>query len=114
MEPTLNAHSAIDLSPRTYADVEEPGVGMLDTYRYHPWRAPGHAPVIDPCGVAGGSNNPNLPPEKGGIAPPGYEKGERGSALSPVAPTIWKRHNPDGTPGTVEVAWALVANHGGG
>jgi hypothetical protein len=24
-----------------------------DWTRYHPWRAPGHAPVSDPCGVAG-------------------------------------------------------------
>ena len=25
-----------------------------DSYRYNPWRAPGHAPVVDPCGQAGG------------------------------------------------------------
>ena len=24
-----------------------------DTYRFHPWRAPGSAPVADSCGVAG-------------------------------------------------------------
>ena len=23
-----------------------------DTYRYNPWRAPGHAPVNDACGMA--------------------------------------------------------------
>jgi len=25
-----------------------------DKYRYNPWRAPGHAPVLDPCGIVGG------------------------------------------------------------
>ena len=25
-----------------------------DSYRFNPWRAPGHAPVVDPCGQAGG------------------------------------------------------------
>ena len=24
-----------------------------DVYRYNPWRAPGYAPVVDPCGMAG-------------------------------------------------------------
>ena len=25
-----------------------------DSYRHNPWRAPGSAPVVDPCGQAGG------------------------------------------------------------
>ena len=25
-----------------------------DSYQYNPWRAPGFAPVVDPCGQAGG------------------------------------------------------------
>lgn len=25
-----------------------------DSYRFNPWRAPGHAPVVDACGMAGG------------------------------------------------------------
>lgn len=25
-----------------------------DSYRFNPWRAPGSAPVVDPCGQAGG------------------------------------------------------------
>ena len=33
-----------------------PRVGSAnDTYRFHPWRAPGSAPVTDPCGTAGGT-----------------------------------------------------------
>ena len=28
-----------------------------DAYRYNPWRAPGYAPVVDPCGQAGGEYN---------------------------------------------------------
>ena len=26
-----------------------------DIYQWNPWRAPGSAPVYDPCGMAGGS-----------------------------------------------------------
>merc|ERR1712110_1289966 len=29
-------------------------MGKNDSYQYNPWRAPGSAPVIDPCGQAGG------------------------------------------------------------
>ena len=29
-----------------------------DTYRHHPWRAPGTAPVVDACGMAGGAARP--------------------------------------------------------
>ena len=29
-----------------------------DLYRYNPWRAPGNAPSFDPCGMAGGSPQP--------------------------------------------------------
>ena len=28
-----------------------------DTYRQHPWRAPGSAPIVDPCGMAGGAHH---------------------------------------------------------
>lgn len=28
-------------------------------YYYSPWRAPGSAPVFDPCGMAGGTTNPH-------------------------------------------------------
>jgi hypothetical protein len=27
-----------------------------DTYKHNPWRAPGTAPVYDPCGAAGGGH----------------------------------------------------------
>jgi hypothetical protein len=33
--------------------------GATDWYFYSPWRAPGAAPVMDPCGVAGGHKPPN-------------------------------------------------------
>ena len=72
MEPTLNSASADTLSPRTFSDAPQPGgAPPLDAYRYTPWRAPGYAPVADPCGLAGGSLH-DLPPSKGGVAPPGY------------------------------------------
>lgn len=39
---------------RTYhRDV--PALSKGDVFRWNPWRAPGNAPVYDPCGMAGGS-----------------------------------------------------------
>lgn len=52
-----------------------------------PWRAPGTAPIISPCGASGSTN---------------------GESLAPATREIWQR----GT--TVEVAHAITANHGGG
>jgi hypothetical protein len=75
----------------------------------HPWRAPGHAPVADPCGVAGAYH------EKpgggvGGATPYGAKRGDLGSQLKPLAGvhTEWRRDE-----GTAEVAFMLGANHGG-
>lgn len=59
MGPTLHSAGAggpnsDGLSPRTYNDAEAAGSGSYDITAYNPWRAPGHAPLLDPCGVAGG------------------------------------------------------------
>merc|ERR1712226_1822039 len=73
----------------------------------HPWRAPGSAPVFDPCGFAGGSNTTNV--GAGGFVPKGHKAGDKGSALPPIMEqTIWKAG------AVVEVSWAIGANHGGG
>ena len=91
-----------------------------DWSRWHPWRAPGSAPVIDACGVAGGSHNHPYSTDgamypgdwNGGASHPGplteYAKfGDLGTSL-PVGPvTTWRR----GT--QVEVAWTIEFNHGG-
>uniref|UniRef100_A0A7S4B7Q2 Chitin-binding type-4 domain-containing protein n=1 Tax=Chrysotila carterae TaxID=13221 RepID=A0A7S4B7Q2_CHRCT len=80
-----------------------------DTYRFHPWRAPGTAPVADACGMAGGS-----PSIGGGAAvfssTPFAKQGDLGSHVLPrSAPQVtWKAG------GVVEVAWGIRANHGGG
>jgi hypothetical protein len=52
-EPTLNSAGAggpasAGLAPRTYNDYSIPGIGSVDSTKYNPWRAPGHAPVADP------------------------------------------------------------------
>ena len=79
-----------------------------DLYRYNPWRAPGSAPVLDSCGMAGGG-----PMNVGGEAKyttTKYAKtGDLGSSLPP-APTgvVWKAGS------VVEASWSIRANHGGG
>jgi len=76
---------------------------------YHPWRAPGTAKLLNPCGLSGGSTKNN--DVAGGY---GWDtivgvQGYPGTSLPPVKyKTIWQR----GT--NVEVAWGIAANHGGG
>jgi len=80
-----------------------------DWTQFNPWRAPGTAPVYDPCGMAGGGQKAG-DPGNGGVPPPGHKVGDLGSRLAVLASgsTYYK-------PGSVvEVAWAIDANHGGG
>merc|ERR1711879_648388 len=75
-----------------------------DFTKYNPWRAPGKAPVMDPCGIASGFTNPGR-----AEVPQGYRGGQKGSEVLPeVAPTYWKAG------GTAQVGWGLSAQHGGG
>ena len=83
---------------------------VYDIYRHNPWRAPGHAPVADACGLAGGTPWGGASPEEGeymntSAAPHGM----KGSELPPL---------PTGTQfkigGTAEVSWNVIFNHGGG
>lgn len=65
--------------------------GKYDPFRTKPWRAPGSAPILSPCGVDGG------------------QKGHTdGTKLAPKARTTWQRGS------AVEVAQSVTANHGGG
>jgi len=82
-----------------------------DFFYYSPWRRPGSAPVIDSCGIAGG----RLPGQGPGGFGAGYRNttnaklGDRGSKLDPIASqATWTAGS------TVDVAWTLQANHGGG
>lgn len=84
--------------------------GPDDYFYYSPWRRPGSAPVIDPCGSAGG----RLPGQGDGGFGAQYTNtthakvGDRGSKL-PHTPSgvTWKAGRD------YEVAWTLQANHGG-
>jgi len=88
----------------------------FQTYGYcglgsiNPWCAPGSAPVMSPCGVAGGDKVQGAP-GNGGDAPPGYSLGHDGAALPPlkgIKPRVWKIGE------AVDASWTIVANHGGG
>lgn len=76
-----------------------------DWTRTRPWRSPGAAPVLDACGMAGGSFQNNENP--GGHPPPGHTWGDRGSALPALSrrPVEWRAGS------VVEVSWAIAANH---
>lgn len=73
-----------------------------------PWRAPGTAPVRGSgCGAAGGGPNPP-PHDNGSKPPPGWSQGADGIGQKAVNPTTWQRGYSQ------YVAFAIVANHGGG
>ena len=80
--------------------------GPLDWYYYSPWRYPGYAPIIDPCGVAGGHRPPKGP--FGGIYfnTSHASLGDYGSVVLPAMPsnTSWKAG------ATVQVTWTIEAN----
>jgi hypothetical protein len=99
MEPTVR-----DPNARTW-DYEGT---LVDWTRYNPWRSPGWAPVLSPCGQAGGG--PTYHPENGGLAPKGIPQGMDGRDLPELTnvTTVWEA-------GSVQdVAWSIHANHGGG
>jgi hypothetical protein len=83
--------------------------GENDFTAQMPWRAPGTAPVYGSgCGVAGGSPFSNMT-HNGGFAPPGYEYGQDFLTIPKTAvPYTLARGSVQ------EMAWAALANHGGG
>ena len=82
-----------------------------DFYQFAPWRAPGSAPVLDSCGVAGGVKA-GQPAAAAGGDYQNTSKARRSDlgSLLPRAPsgTVWKAGS------VVEVAWTRKAWHGGG
>jgi hypothetical protein len=93
LEPTLPE------SARTY-NLENASANG-DWTRYHPWRAPGRAPVSDPCGVAGAYTTAA---GGGGETPPGAAQGDKGSELPEgEEPEKWSANS------TVEVGWMIDA-----
>ena len=86
-----------------------------DHWQYTPWRYPGMAPVRDSCGMAGGHLMSEGGDGKHNFGAD-YRKtknaklGDLGSKVLPYTPTgvQWKVGS------TVNVSWALTANHAGG
>lgn len=73
-----------------------------------PWRYPGSAPVENPCGLNGGGYRSG-PHGTGGEAFFGFHQGHKGTEVAPLLKeTTWIAGS------TVEVAWGITANHGGG
>jgi len=92
-----------------------------DSYRFNPWRAPGAAPVVDPCGQAGGKyiienvggesvfGTVNISGTRGNQT---LKMGNLGSqVLPPTEPSEVVNWTVGSTP---RVAWGMRFNHGGG
>lgn len=82
-----------------------------DSYRFNPWRAPGHAPVVDACGQAGGKYKETPVGGDSVYSPTVHaQMGDLGSKVLPAGPpgAVW-------TAGaSVKVSWGIRYNHGGG
>ena len=102
MKATLNAPRYRTLNRNVTAGSAE------DWTRFNPWRAPGHAPVYDPCGRAGGGPHPTG--GHGEFTNTTYAKfGDLGSKLPYYATgTVWEAG------AAVETMQSIRANHGGG
>lgn len=84
---------------------------LCDWTKTHPWRAPGSAPIFSPCGHDGGNPDgcPVGNPSAAGCGGGGYGHGPDARALKGnTKPTEWVVGS------TVETAWGITANHGGG
>jgi len=82
-----------------------------DAYRLNPWRAPGHAPVSDACGMAGGTTRAHAGPRDAVFADTSIAKmGNFGSKVLRPAPSgaVWTAGSE------AEVSWGIRYNHGGG
>lgn len=90
--------------------VNRNGTGDLDIYKHNPWRAPGNAPVVDACGLAGGTPWTQNVSEWGDYVPTTHAShGYYGSKLAAMPNgVVWK------IGGTAETIWQIRANHGGG
>jgi len=125
---------------------EKKPINLTGAFRYNPWKAPGYAPVANPCGILGGwrydnardyiagpgnslelykaskggPTNTEMPPANM-TTPAGthgttallYDQNMKmqqaqGGKIAPPTYNVWKAGS------TAEVAFNLVANHGGG
>merc|ERR1711988_1781778 len=101
---------ATNNDPRTRTfNRDAPAGSDADWTKWNPWRAPGNAPVFDPCGRASGSYKAT--PGKGEFTDTKYAKlGDLGSQVLPKydTGTVWEAGS------TVETMLSFRANHGGG
>ena len=84
-----------------------------DIYQHNPWRAPGAAPVMDACGLAGGSYSRSAGAEAGDYTKTIYaQHGDVGTEVLKPLPGYTPPTYKAG--GTAEVTWSIRNNHGGG
>lgn len=75
----------------------------------HPWRSPGSAPLLDSCGLSGGSYRDNARAAGDGSSTIAHKNGFPGSALPPLlTKPKWKAGS------VTQVSWKVLVNHGGG
>jgi hypothetical protein len=97
MEPTITSPLLRTMFPTN-------GTGADDAYRYNPWRAPGFAPTVDACGMAGGRHTTDPGGGDADFETTTFAKmGDHGSQVLKPGPAM--THWTAGT--TVEVAWAI-------
>jgi len=109
-----NTHAATNCDPSTRTVNRGAKCGAVDDFYYFsPWRAPGSAPVLDPCGSAGG----RIAGEGDGGFGAAYVNTTHAKVSDLGSKTLPTRRGANVTwsvGSVVEVSWNLAANHGGG
>jgi len=108
-----------DVLPKTFwtMNIHAEPRSENDSYRYNPWRAPGSAPVVDPCGQAGGKYKQTPMGGDSVFATVEFNNltFEMGDLGSMVLPPNSVEDTTNWTAGsTPRVAWGMRYNHGGG
>lgn len=104
----LKIEGALNPKYRTVNVDSKPG-SVADIWKFNPWRAPGKAPVADPCGMAGGNTYEVF--NAGAYNATKFAKqGDLGTKVLKPRPTgtVWK------SGGVERTRWELTAAHGGG
>eukprot|EP00658_Telonema_sp_P-2_P044223 TRINITY_DN32077_c0_g1_i2.p1 TRINITY_DN32077_c0_g1~~TRINITY_DN32077_c0_g1_i2.p1 ORF type:complete len:278 (+),score=35.95 TRINITY_DN32077_c0_g1_i2:96-929(+) len=91
-------------------------LSVNDTFRYHPWRAPGSAPVEDGCGMAGGTTPAHAGPGHATFMDVSDKSSAawQGALGSHVLAPTQGAGQPWQIGGVATVKWGLRFNHGGG
>jgi hypothetical protein len=104
--PYLGSACGLKEAPDTLPAAARTINATEDFTKNHPWRSPGAAPVLDSCGLSGGSTVNNDKAGGFGKDTIAHRQGARGSVLPPLV-SRWSLNWTAGE--EAEVSWGISA-----